>query len=310
MECVGNWKKSLNWDFSQLQIFDFSGTQRLQLLEAEKNDRQKAHCGRRMVPGLSPRSSEVSKLRSPELLCRSSEVPKLRSPELLRRSSEVPNYTSPKLRSPEVPDFSSEAPKSRSSKVSKSPFSPKLRSPEVPDFFSEAPKSRSPGLFLRSSEVPKSRTFSPKLRSLEVPDFFSEAPKSRSPGLFLRSSEVSKSRTFGPKLRSLEVPNFWAEAPKSRSPELLGRSSEVSVHFEKASSQGYISYSSSSQVPEWVRRFLIFWTLWDSVRAHSATQWTASVHTLHMSKPVITFVFTVLRNGLLPYILYTCPNPW
>ena len=46
----------------------------------------------------------------------------------------------------------------------------------------------------------------------------------------------------------------------------------------------------------------------DNVRVHSATQWAASVHSLHMSKPVITFVFTVLRNGLLRYMLYTCPN--
>ena len=44
----------------------------------------------------------------------------------------------------------------------------------------------------------------------------------------------------------------------------------------------------------------------DNVRVQSATQWTASVHTLHMSKPVITFVFKVLRNRLLRYIL--CPN--
>ena len=28
-------------------------------------------------------------------------------------------------------------------------------------------------------------------------------------------------------------------------------------------------------------------------------QWTASVHTLHMPKPVITFVVKVLRNGLM-----------
>ena len=48
----------------------------------------------------------------------------------------------------------------------------------------------------------------------------------------------------------------------------------------------------------------------DYVRVQSATQWTASVHTLHMPKPVITFVFKVLRNGLLRYILYTCPNLW
>ena len=32
------------------------------------------------------------------------------------------------------------------------------------------------------------------------------------------------------------------------------------------------------------------------------------VHSLDMLKPVITFVFKVLRNGLLRYILYTCPN--
>ena len=48
----------------------------------------------------------------------------------------------------------------------------------------------------------------------------------------------------------------------------------------------------------------------DNVHVQSATQWTASVHTLHMSKPVLTFVFKVLRNGLLRYILYTCPNLW
>ena len=41
----------------------------------------------------------------------------------------------------------------------------------------------------------------------------------------------------------------------------------------------------------------------DNVRVQSATQWTALVHTLHMPKPVITFVFKVLRNGLLRYIL-------
>ena len=46
----------------------------------------------------------------------------------------------------------------------------------------------------------------------------------------------------------------------------------------------------------------------DDVRVQSATEWTASVHTLHMSEPVMTFVSKVLRNGLLRYILYTCPN--
>ena len=46
----------------------------------------------------------------------------------------------------------------------------------------------------------------------------------------------------------------------------------------------------------------------DNLRVQSATEWTASVHTLHMPKAVITFVFKVLRNGLLRYILYTCPK--
>ena len=44
----------------------------------------------------------------------------------------------------------------------------------------------------------------------------------------------------------------------------------------------------------------------DNVRVHSATEWTASVHPLHMPEAVITFVFIVLRNGLLRYIPYAC----
>ena len=47
----------------------------------------------------------------------------------------------------------------------------------------------------------------------------------------------------------------------------------------------------------------------DNVRVHSATEWTASVHTLGMPKAVITFVFKGLRNGLLRYIPYACPKP-
>ena len=43
-----------------------------------------------------------------------------------------------------------------------------------------------------------------------------------------------------------------------------------------------------------------------NVRVQSATQCTAWVHTLHMPKPVVTFVFKVLRNALLRSILYTC----
>ena len=46
----------------------------------------------------------------------------------------------------------------------------------------------------------------------------------------------------------------------------------------------------------------------DDVRVQGATEWTASVHTSHMSRPVMTFVFNVLRNGLLRYVLHKCPN--
>ena len=38
----------------------------------------------------------------------------------------------------------------------------------------------------------------------------------------------------------------------------------------------------------------------DNVRVQRATEWTASVNTLHMPKSVITFVFIMLHN--------TCPN--
>ena len=46
----------------------------------------------------------------------------------------------------------------------------------------------------------------------------------------------------------------------------------------------------------------------DNVPVQNATQWTASAHALHMPKPVITFLFKVLRSGLLRHMLYTCPN--
>ena len=47
----------------------------------------------------------------------------------------------------------------------------------------------------------------------------------------------------------------------------------------------------------------------DDIRVQSATEWTASGHTLHMSKPVMTFVSKVLRNGLLRYILLHMSRP-
>ena len=64
--------------------------------------------------------------------------------------------------------------------------------------------------------------------------------------------------------------------------------------------------------PEWtasVHTFTHVQTC-DATRVQSVTEWTASVHTLHMSKPVMQLVFKVRRNGLLRYILYTCPNLW
>ena len=47
----------------------------------------------------------------------------------------------------------------------------------------------------------------------------------------------------------------------------------------------------------------------DNVRVQSATLWSW-VHALHMPKPVITFVFKVLRYGLLRYMTHaqTCDN--
>ena len=42
----------------------------------------------------------------------------------------------------------------------------------------------------------------------------------------------------------------------------------------------------------------------DVTRVQSAMEWTALVHTSHMPKPNATRV----QNGLLRYILYTCPN--
>ena len=43
----------------------------------------------------------------------------------------------------------------------------------------------------------------------------------------------------------------------------------------------------------------------DVTRVQSATEWTATVHTLHMSKSVMQPVFKVLRNGLLRYTYFT-----
>ena len=45
----------------------------------------------------------------------------------------------------------------------------------------------------------------------------------------------------------------------------------------------------------------------DNVRVHSATQWTASVHTLHIPKPVITFVFMDCFGTYFAHV-QTCDN--
>ena len=48
----------------------------------------------------------------------------------------------------------------------------------------------------------------------------------------------------------------------------------------------------------------------NNVRVHSATQWTASVHTLHMPKAVITFMFKVLQDCFGTYFTHaqSCDN--
>ena len=61
---------------------------------------------------------------------------------------------------------------------------------------------------------------------------------------------------------------------------------------------------------DWFGTYLTHVQTCDNVRVQSAMDWTASVHTWHMSKPVITFVFKVLWTGLLRYILDTCPSLW
>ena len=82
----------------------------------------------------------------------------------------------------------------------------------------------------------------------------------------------------------------------------------ASVHtFTHVQTCGNVRVQSATQWTASVHTFTHVQTC-GNVRVQSATQWTASVQILRMSKPVDTFVFKVLRNGLLRYILYTCPN--
>ena len=43
-------------------------------------------------------------------------------------------------------------------------------------------------------------------------------------------------------------------------------------------------------------------------RVQSATEWTASVHTLHMSKPNVTRVQSATEWTASVHTPYTCPN--
>ena len=73
---------------------------------------------------------------------------------------------------------------------------------------------------------------------------------------------------------------------------MIDRTSNRDVDHETDPLRGFVSFLTGRVLP--FGRFLgLFWTLTDSV------------HTLHMHKPVITFVFTGLRSGLLRYIVYT-----
>ena len=87
----------------------------------------------------------------------------------------------------------------------------------------------------------------------------------------------------------------------------------------------WLTWSQLSPRCDWARhffgRFSVFLGIWCCwlLRAHCVSMFLlaggqptpffhmfASVHTWHMSKPVVMFVFKVLRNGLLRYILDTC----
>ena len=75
-------------------------------------------------------------------------------------------------------------------------------------------------------------------------------------------------------------------------------------------------FSVGAQVYSFQYLFKVVWLVLVGTRlsnhplTQSAMLCTALVHTLHMPKPVIAFAFKVLRNALLRYILYTCPNLW
>ena len=80
------------------------------------------------------------------------------------------------------------------------------------------------------------------------------------------------------------------------------------TYFTHAQSCDSVRVQSATEWTASVHAYFTHAQSCDNVRGPSAMEWTASVHTLHMPKAVITFVFKMLRNGLLRYILYTCPK--
>ena len=118
----------------------------------------------------------------------------------------------------------------------------------------------------------------------------------RSLGLVQQSPAIERNHQYNP---GRIIMYYWITCAVSLQPTL--NSSQL-VHVGRRSSYHPLTPCSCT--------YFTHARTCDHVRVQSATQWTASVQTLDMPKPVITFVLRVLRNGLLPYRLYTCPSLW
>ena len=143
------------------------------------------------------------------------------------------------------------------------------------------------------------------------------------PNLWLRScAKCYRMHCFGTFFTHVQTCDYVRATQWAASVHTLHMSKPVITFVFKVLRNGLLRYTLYTCPNLWLRScskcyamgcFGTFFThvqTCDYVRVQSATQWAASVHTLHMSKPVITFVFQVLRNGLLRYTLYTCPNLW
>ena len=162
---------------------------------------------------------------------------------------------------------------------------------------------------LRCSTAPLPRSAAPLLRC--------RAPLLRCRAPLLRCSVAPLPRSVAPLLRCRAPLLHCSVAPLPRSVAPLLRCRAPLLHCSVAPLPRSVAPlpRSVAPLPRSVAPLLDCFGTYlknvqtcDNVRVQSATQWTASVHTSHMSKPVITFVFKVLRNGLLRCILYTCPN--